>query len=127
LKTVLVIEDDIAVLEALQVALEFYGYPVAVARNGREALARLDAEENLPGLIFLDLMMPVMDGFEFLEERSKRPKIAKIPVVVMSARTSFKELFRDSTVSKCINKPVDLETLAATAKMFCSPPPSDPV
>lgn len=80
---VLVVDDDPDILEAVCDILEGEGYRVARARNGREALARIDEERPL--LILLDLMMPVMDGHAFAQVLHGRERDRGIPIVVISA------------------------------------------
>jgi len=80
---VLVVEDDLSAREMMQRLLIGEGWAVSVAINGREALERLTTEQ--PNLILLDLMMPEMDGFEFLVEFRKDPKSATTPVIVVTA------------------------------------------
>jgi PAS domain S-box-containing protein len=82
-RTVLVVEDDQATRETLRRALAGDGWQVAEAVNGREAMARL--AELRPDLILLDLIMPEMDGFEFLAEKRKAEALREIPVVVLTA------------------------------------------
>ena len=87
---VLVVEDDPAARDATRRLLEKLGLTVAEASNGLEGLRWLDAN-NAPALILLDLMMPVMDGFEFLEELQRRPALADVPVVVLTAKQLMQE------------------------------------
>jgi CheY-like chemotaxis protein len=79
---VLIVEDDEAIRETLRELLEFEGFEVATAANGREAVSQLQRTER-PCLILLDLMMPVMNGWEFLRKRREDLTIATIPVVVV--------------------------------------------
>jgi adenylate cyclase len=79
----LVVEDNLTDREMMRRLLASEGWEVIVASNGREALERLNAEH--PNLILLDLMMPEMDGFEFLAEFRKTPKFASTPVIVVTA------------------------------------------
>jgi len=79
-RRVLVVDDDPDILDALAEILEVEGYEVRRARNGREALQQL--EQGVPDLVLLDLMMPVMDGWEFA--RSLDPR-ARPPIIVLSA------------------------------------------
>jgi CheY-like chemotaxis protein len=81
---VLVVEDDAATREMLQRMLEREGFSVAEASDGRAGLDRL--AERLPSLILLDLLMPEMNGFEFLAELQTRPEWRSIPVVVVTAK-----------------------------------------
>jgi len=80
---ILVVDDDPDILEALSEILEAEGYAVDRARHGQEALARLD--QRRPDLILLDLMMPVMDGWEFSQALHRRGDCEDVPVVVLSA------------------------------------------
>jgi len=82
-KRVLVVEDDDDIRSTLAELLESEGYEVTSAADGRQGLAR--ALERPPDLILLDLMMPVMNGWEFREEQKRDPSIAGVPVVVVSA------------------------------------------
>jgi CheY-like chemotaxis protein len=81
---VLVVDDDPAIREMVRRGLEREGIPVVEAEHGRAALSRLAAPR--PALILLDLMMPEMDGFEFLETLRGLPEFAAIPVVVLTSR-----------------------------------------
>ncbi|MFN0169023.1 MAG: response regulator [Bryobacteraceae bacterium] len=82
--SVLVVEDDPASQEYLKKTLEGYGWTVRQAENGRVALAAM--EQEAPDAILLDLMMPVMDGFQFLDELRRQAMWREIPVVVVAAR-----------------------------------------
>ena len=81
---VLIVEDDPVTREMVRRVMERDGWHVSEADNGKVGLARL--REALPTAIVLDLMMPEMDGFEFVAELRKRPEWAKIPVLVMTAK-----------------------------------------
>lgn len=83
-KTVLLVDDDYDIRSVLCEVLEQEGFDVGIATNGREAIDYLEMNAA-PSLILLDLMMPVMNGFEFREIQVANPKWAKIPVIVMSA------------------------------------------
>ena len=79
----LVVDDDRETREALRTALEDEGYTVAVAANGAEAMAKL--EERPPRLVLLDLMMPIVDGWEVLDRMRANPALAGVPVCVCTA------------------------------------------
>jgi CheY-like chemotaxis protein len=81
---VLVVEDEAHIRELMTRVLEKEGWSVSTAENGRVALERVG--EALPELIFLDLMMPVMDGFEFLREFRSVEEWRGIPVIVVTAK-----------------------------------------
>lgn len=83
-KHVLVVEDDAFARQTLATILKSEGHTVTTASNGQEALACLRALP-CPGLILLDLMMPIMDGWEFCRHQAKDPRLAGIPVVILSA------------------------------------------
>jgi two-component system response regulator CpxR len=80
----LVVDDDEDIRLSLADLLEESGFQVSLAANGREALARLRTQAA-PSLILLDMMMPVMDGWELMEELQIDERLARIPIVVFSA------------------------------------------
>lgn len=82
-KTILLVEDDKGVLGACQIKLEAEGYVVSVAENGQEALETLK-KEPAPDLILLDIVMPKMNGFEFLKILKKNKKLKDLDVIVIS-------------------------------------------
>jgi CheY-like chemotaxis protein len=82
-KSVLLVEDDPLTRGAMRMVLEWEGYQVSCAANGREALDLLRRGER-PSLILLDIAMPVLDGRQFREEQEKDPALSQIPVVVVS-------------------------------------------
>jgi signal transduction histidine kinase/DNA-binding response OmpR family regulator len=88
-QTVLVIEDDASIREMLRRTLEKEGWQVAEAQNGKVGLAQFDG--SLPALILLDLMMPEMDGFEFMEALRQRGNGNRIPVIVITAKDLTEE------------------------------------
>jgi signal transduction histidine kinase/CheY-like chemotaxis protein/ligand-binding sensor domain-containing protein/protocatechuate 3,4-dioxygenase beta subunit len=83
-QTVLVVEDDAATREMLRRTLEKEGWQVTEAENGRLGIERLKASR--PALILLDLMMPEMDGFGFMEELHRQPQCHHLPVIVITAK-----------------------------------------
>ncbi len=88
-RPVLVVEDDEVTRSMLRKLLERHGWGVVEARNGREGLARLEADR--PALVILDLMMPEVDGFAFLSMLRERVDAATIPVVVLTAKELTRE------------------------------------
>jgi CheY-like chemotaxis protein len=85
---VLIVEDDEAVREAMRDALEHEGYCAICAADGEEALELL-AKGPKPRLILLDLMMPVMNGWELLKVLRDSATLARIPVVILSAAANL--------------------------------------
>ena len=86
---VLVVEDDAETRAVVRRSLERQGWSVVTAQNGREGLEQVAAAQ--PALVLLDLMMPVMDGFEFLHELRAREEWKAIPVIVMTAKDLTEE------------------------------------
>ena len=82
--TVFVVEDDVDTRDMLGKFLELEGFRVEVASNGQQALERLASGVH-PCVILLDLMMPVMDGWQFRRHQARHQEIAEIPVIVVSA------------------------------------------
>ena len=82
--TVLVIDDDADARERMRITLTRHGWTVVEAADGQQALDRLDGIS--PNLILLDLIMPVMDGFDFLQQLRQRPGCDQVPVVVLTAK-----------------------------------------
>jgi len=115
LKPVLIVDDDPDIRETLQAVLEEDGYPVLCASNGQEALERLREARPLPGLILLDLMMPVMTGEEMLEAMKAVPVLAGIPVAVVSASGTRKPRGAEAF----LKKPVDLDALLELVNNNC--------
>jgi CheY-like chemotaxis protein len=115
-----VVEDDPVSRQALTLLLEAEGYAVRTAANGREALDRL-ASPPYPHLILLDLMMPVLSGWEFRRRQLQNPVLAGIPVVVLSAtgdQAAEEELLGDVGY---LQKPVDIDRLSAVLGRFAAP------
>lgn len=112
---ILVVEDDVAIQKSLRFAMESEGYKVFTASNGKEGLETFGTMPK-PCMILLDLMMPIMDGFEFLAERNKNPPLAEIPVIIVSA---FPEKMKAVPADGYINKPVKLDALFELIKKYC--------
>lgn len=115
--TVLLVEDDQDLRDAIADTLENVGYRVKLASNGREALAALRGASARPCVILLDLMMPVMDGWQFREEQRKDPALSSIPVVVLSAHANLWNF----DAAAHLKKPVDIHPLVDTVAQFCEP------
>jgi CheY-like chemotaxis protein len=110
---VLVVDDDSAIREIVSQVLRNEGYDVECAENGAQALEALRGSTP-PGLVLLDLIMPVMSGWELLEVVAQHPNLAAIPVVVVSAMTA-------PGVRDHLSKPIDLDVLLRTVTRFVTP------
>lgn len=113
-KTILIVEDDESIRETLQAVLELEGHEVITAENGREGLNML-ASEPKPGLILLDLMMPVMNGWEFAAVLEKDATLAGIPIIIVSAYNDKAINIKSKAILK---KPIDLKSLYETVKIW---------
>jgi CheY-like chemotaxis protein len=121
--TLLLVEDDDSIREIVGEVLQSRGYQLLMAGNGREALDVLHAcGKDLPDLILLDLMMPDMDGRQFLIERQKFPHLVPIPVVVLTAAGRTSKAIAEIEVAAWLSKPVELDRLLATVGQFCPAP-----
>ena len=114
-KHLLIIEDSPDLQMLLQQLFKREGYLISQAFNGQEALDLLNKMSEPPALIFLDLMMPVMDGFVFRHEQQKDPRISKIPVVVMSADSHPEVKAESLHASGYVRKPLDMKKLIEIA------------
>jgi CheY-like chemotaxis protein len=112
-KTVLLVEDDPDIQQTLTDLLEQSGYLTESASNGRQAL-RLLREGARPALILLDLMMPIMNGWELRAELLNDPNLATIPVIVISASLGSSAVL--SQTAAFVRKPVDVDALLATVE-----------
>jgi CheY-like chemotaxis protein len=118
---VLVVEDDDELRLALKDSLVAEGYEVATAANGAEALEVLRKdEEHQPSVILLDLMMPVMNGWQFITAQKDDPKLAGIPVVVLSAVGSYVQNVAPLDVAAFMRKPFELDALLETIHQHCA-------
>lgn len=84
-RSVLVVDDDVDIREILAETLAETGFDVTTASNGLEALTAVRRMKVRPAVILLDLMMPVMDGYGFLEQRGLDPVLASIPIAIVTA------------------------------------------
>lgn len=118
---ILIVEDDQATREALAALLREEGYSVASAINGRDALDQMQGGLS-PCLILLDLMMPIMNGWEFREQISRAPAFARIPFVLLSAHEADgSSIYKEA--SAILPKPIEFEDLMVTVNRLCGGPP----
>ena len=122
-KTLLLVEDDFEIRDILQDLLEAEGFDVVPAGNGRQALQFLAENRSCgPQLVILDLMMPFIDGKQVLEVMQRDHKLARIPVIVISA------IARETPVGAraFLRKPLALDKLFETVRLFTADPAPPP-
>jgi CheY-like chemotaxis protein len=115
---ILIVEDDADQRESLADLLQHEGYRVAKAANGREALQHLRSVEP-PCIILLDLMMPVMNGWEFREQQQQDPRLSAIPVAVVTGIRNTVDRVSALGAVGYFQKPVDLDALLETVATYC--------
>jgi two-component system, chemotaxis family, sensor histidine kinase and response regulator PixL len=112
--SILIVENDIGLRAALSDVLELAGYPTRCAQNGREALDLLRTPP-WPGIILLDLNLPVMNGWQFLVQKRNEPALVKVPVVVMSDTSTE----RPQGAAGFLRKPINTLTLLRVIGSYC--------
>jgi len=113
----MIVEDDRDTREMLGRFLELEGFKVRTAANGRQALDSLEQDGNTC-VILLDLMMPVMNGWQFRQAQVSNPRISNIPVVVVTA-AGAREQIPSIDADAWVAKPVDFEALLSTIGPLC--------
>ena len=116
-RQVLVVDDDADTRELLAVLLSARGFSVQVAAEGQEGL-RL-AEQSRPAVIFLDLVMPGMDGETMRRELLRRPRLRTVPVVCISGSDDAEDVARELAFAACMPKPIDCRRLVDVAERYC--------
>lgn len=117
---VLVVNDDEDTSQSLRALLEFGGFAVETASDGWDALCKL-YEGLRPCLIVLDLMMPVMDGYEFREQQLRMPDVSDIPVIVVSAVFDVHSAaIRHLRAKAYIRTPAEAGQLLESVRQYCS-------
>jgi CheY-like chemotaxis protein len=116
---VLVVEDDIDTRHLISVTLESADYQVVAAGDGEEAIRYLHSGAPLPCLILLDLMMPIMNGWEFRSAQQADPLLSQIPVVILSASSDVARHAQNLRASTYLVKPMDLDAVVEAARKYC--------
>ena len=117
-KDILVVDDDLVLSEIIADVLETEGHTARIAFNGREALERI--RERRPQLILLDLMMPVMNGWEFADELGSKPEWANIPIIVVTAAHDWHNKQQEINAKAVIHKPFDIDKLIEMVQAYAS-------
>jgi CheY-like chemotaxis protein len=127
--SILVVDDDDDTRSCLMAVLAEEGYEVHGASDGRDALRLLNGPLE-PALVLLDLMMPVMNGWDVLTELAKVPRLAALPVVVLTAAGDPASMV-GKLAKPLVRKPIDLALLLELVNDYCEvalgldEPPSD--
>jgi CheY-like chemotaxis protein len=117
-KVVCVVDDDPDIRDVIEDVLEAEGYGVVTAENGAVALETLRHGKR-PCLILLDLMMPVMDGWQFEEHRARDAALSGIPVIILSGAGRARVEAASKNVEGALTKPIALNTLLETVARYC--------
>lgn len=117
---VLIVEDDADLREMMAQLLSLEGYRADAVANGSDALEYLADGADTPDVILLDLMMPVMDGWEFRRRQLENPRIAGVPVVVLSAVDPSR--MPELGGAAFLKKPLDFDRLLELVRRFCARP-----
>lgn len=115
---VLVVDDDADIRESIGDILEMRGYKVSRAANGREALELLK-DTAPPCVILLDLMMPVLNGWEFCEQQRRDERLKDVPVVVISGDGSTDQKAARIGVTEYLRKPLELQAILEVVRRHC--------
>jgi CheY-like chemotaxis protein len=115
-RPILIVEDDEDLREMMAQLLTLEGYQAATVANGREALEYLHSERR-PSVILLDLMMPVMDGWEFHRRMEADPTLPPVPVIVLSALDQVRTA--NIHAAAFLKKPLDFDRLLDLVRTYC--------
>lgn len=119
MKTILLVEDDADLREAVGELLRDEGYEVLEAEHGKAALEQLEKMHGQPCLVLLDMMMPIMSGPELLRVLHESHRLASLPIVVLSAGSKASDA---PEARKFIRKPADPKVLIAVVREYCGVP-----
>lgn len=119
---VLIVDDDPDLREGLELTLQFWGHCVAAVADGIEALKRLRTRPP-PGIVLLDLMMPGMNGFELRTVMKADPRLARIPVIVLTGAGVLLEGRSAELDADILRKPFELTVLLDLVAEKCADQP----
>jgi CheY-like chemotaxis protein len=112
--TVLIVEDEEDLREMMREALEMKGYRVVTAEEGQDALRKIDSIDQLC-LVLLDLLMPGMNGWDFLAKMRERPELDEVPVIVHSSASTR----APAGVTRVLQKPILFDRLISVVGEYC--------
>jgi two-component system response regulator MprA len=113
-RSILIVEDDFELLDAMSDVLEVEGYATKRAQNGSEALDLLRIPPR-PAIVLLDLNMPVMNGWQFLAQKRNDPALVKVPVVAISGANTE----RPQGAAGLLRKPISAPALLSMLERYC--------
>jgi CheY-like chemotaxis protein/signal transduction histidine kinase len=118
-RRILVVEDDVRNIFALSSVLEPLGGSIVIARNGREALARLNSRP-LPDIVLMDIMMPEMDGIEATQEIRKNPDLRDLPIIALTAKAmpDDQQKCLAAGANDYVTKPIDVDKLVSLIRIW---------
>jgi CheY-like chemotaxis protein len=118
-RTLLLAEDDVRNIFALSSVFEPLGARLEIARNGREALERLQRGDV--DLVLMDIMMPEMDGLEAMRRIRARPEWQQLPIIALTAKAmpDDRERCLQAGANDYIAKPIDIDKLVSLARVWC--------
>ncbi len=119
--TILLVDDNEVNRSLAKFTLERAGYRVVTAADGADALRQATAHR--PNLVLMDMLMPVMDGYEATQRLRADPDLRAIPIAALSAciTATDRERARQAGCDGCIDKPIDVQSLAAQVAAFLLP------
>lgn len=113
---ILIVEDDADLREMMAQLLTLEGFRANTVANGREALEYL-SQDDKPDVILLDLMMPIMDGWEFRRQQEADATLSTVPVIVLSALDQTRAA--DVNAVAFLKKPLDFDRLLELVRQYC--------
>ncbi len=113
---ILIIDDELDIVSMVKMRLEANNYTVISAFNGLEGLEKVKNEK--PDLIILDIMMPKMDGFTFVQELKKNSEGKKIPIIILSVKDKMQDIFKMEGVQDYVIKPFVAEMLLERIRKY---------
>lgn len=118
-RTVMVVDDDMRNIFALTAALEQKGARIVIAKNGQESLDKLASEKNID-IVLMDIMMPIMDGYEAIRRIRSQQEFKKIPIIALTAKAMKDDEQRclEAGADDYLSKPVDLEKLLSLTRIW---------
>jgi len=117
--TILVVDDAQTDRELMARVVNATGHRAIIASDGKEAVAL--AKQHLPAMIFLDVVMPVMDGFATCRQLAKDPETARIPIVLVTSKSNDSDVFwgKKQGATEHVGKPWDVKRIEDLIRRFC--------